>query len=376
MNNKDKKKYSKILYFPKNNNNRIYDIGIKTAEQTSEKNKTRKIDKHYPFNCISKYYPVAHSLPYKVQMKFQLPCGFLYGESWGALRKCWKGYKLAKWGDDLTLMKEYATRIQTIQTQLGIPTASFPNLGLLGDIFFLYNKEDEASLRRKYAFENVVCDRFDVDNVEELVAEGKAIEFNNKLELKRYREREYYSDMQKVFMEWAESEKTQEYLKASQRRWNHRSKLRKELDEIKNELAEIDKVKQRLKKEGDKKYARFKNKDKRNLRRKELLQQKILKESELRSANAVQMVKTDTGWKYCREIIKEDFRKYRQLESYTHVEIKYDYEPRYYLTDLAGRRLADYKEEKLMGDKINDPTFYRLYLEDKEWEKIYSKESI
>lgn len=368
-NQHDKKKYSKILYFPKQKN-RIYDLAEKIAETRTDTHKSRKIDKHYPFNCISKYYPTAHGSPYKVQMKFQLPCGFLYGESWGALRKCWKGYKLAKWNDDITLMKEYATRIQTIQTQLGIPTASFPNLGIIGDIFFLYNKEDEASLRRKYAFENVVCDRFDVDNVEQLVAEGKAIEFNNKLELKRYREKEYYSDMQKVFMEWAESEKTQEYLKASQRRWNHREKLRSELVIIRNELEAIKKFRKR--KNGGKYYT-YNSNPVVSARRKELLHQKILKESELRSANAVQMVKTDTGWKYCREIIKEDC-KYRTLASYNPVEIKYDYEPRYYLTDLSGRRLADYKEERFMGDKINDPTFYRLYLEDKEWEKIYSKE--
>lgn len=47
------------------------------------------------------------------------------GQSWGALRKAWKGYRIAKVQDDKPRLKEFATKIQTIQGQLGIAIADF-----------------------------------------------------------------------------------------------------------------------------------------------------------------------------------------------------------------------------------------------------------
>jgi hypothetical protein len=52
------------------------------------------------------------------------------GQIWGALRKAWKGYRIAKVQHDNPRMKEYATRIRTLQGQLGVPQAEFPNVGL------------------------------------------------------------------------------------------------------------------------------------------------------------------------------------------------------------------------------------------------------
>jgi hypothetical protein len=56
--------------------------------------------------------------------------GFTTGQSWGALRKAWKGYRIAKVQDDNTKMTEYATKIRKIQGELGISRASFPHLGI------------------------------------------------------------------------------------------------------------------------------------------------------------------------------------------------------------------------------------------------------
>jgi len=52
------------------------------------------------------------------------------GQVWGALRKAWKSYRIAKVQGDNARMREYATRIRTLQGQLGVPQASFPNVGL------------------------------------------------------------------------------------------------------------------------------------------------------------------------------------------------------------------------------------------------------
>ena len=55
---------------------------------------------------------------------------FTTGQSWGALRKAWKGYRIAKVQDDNAKMTEYASKIRKIQQELGISVASFPHLGM------------------------------------------------------------------------------------------------------------------------------------------------------------------------------------------------------------------------------------------------------
>lgn len=55
---------------------------------------------------------------------------FSTGQSWGALRKAWKGYRIAKVQADNAKMTEYATKIRKIQGELGISRSMFPNLGI------------------------------------------------------------------------------------------------------------------------------------------------------------------------------------------------------------------------------------------------------
>ena len=55
---------------------------------------------------------------------------FTVGQSWGALRKAWKGYRIAKVQNDDTKMNEYANKIRKIQGELNIALSSFPNLGI------------------------------------------------------------------------------------------------------------------------------------------------------------------------------------------------------------------------------------------------------
>lgn len=52
------------------------------------------------------------------------------GQTWGALRKAWKGYRIAKVQDDKPRMLEFANKIRTLQGELGISVASFPNVGI------------------------------------------------------------------------------------------------------------------------------------------------------------------------------------------------------------------------------------------------------
>ena len=52
------------------------------------------------------------------------------GQSWGALKKAWRGYKVAKVQNNREDMKKYAERIRTLQSELGLVQAKFPELGL------------------------------------------------------------------------------------------------------------------------------------------------------------------------------------------------------------------------------------------------------
>jgi hypothetical protein len=55
---------------------------------------------------------------------------FTKGQTWGALKKAWKGYKIAKVQNDKARMTEYAKKIKTLQGELSIKQSSFPELGI------------------------------------------------------------------------------------------------------------------------------------------------------------------------------------------------------------------------------------------------------
>ena len=52
------------------------------------------------------------------------------GQTWAALKKSWRAYKIAKVKDEKTNMVEYAKRIRSLQKELGVAQATFPDLDL------------------------------------------------------------------------------------------------------------------------------------------------------------------------------------------------------------------------------------------------------
>ena len=55
---------------------------------------------------------------------------YTVGQTWGALKKAWRGYKIAKVQSDSSKMTEYAKKIRTLQHYLGVKQAEFPELNL------------------------------------------------------------------------------------------------------------------------------------------------------------------------------------------------------------------------------------------------------
>ncbi len=46
------------------------------------------------------------------------------------MKKAWRGYKVAKIQKNAADMRKYAERIRTLQSELGLVQAKFPELGL------------------------------------------------------------------------------------------------------------------------------------------------------------------------------------------------------------------------------------------------------
>lgn len=72
---------------------------------------------------------------------------------WSALHRAWLGYKIAndpRKGEGMFDRMYYAQLIQDIQSELGVARTSFPQLGLLGDITFLYDKVKELELQNDH----------------------------------------------------------------------------------------------------------------------------------------------------------------------------------------------------------------------------------
>jgi hypothetical protein len=59
--------------------------------------------------------------------------GFTINESWGALKRCWRGYRIAKQNGDYERLVLYAKRIRKLQFELGIGIAEFLDIGIIGD---------------------------------------------------------------------------------------------------------------------------------------------------------------------------------------------------------------------------------------------------
>ena len=51
--------------------------------------------------------------------------------TWSQLRMAWRNYRAAKTLKDKETMKKYAERIRSLQEELGVTRAIFPDLGLV-----------------------------------------------------------------------------------------------------------------------------------------------------------------------------------------------------------------------------------------------------
>ena len=88
----------------------------------------------------------------KEQQELICPSGHSISQCFNVLHKLWTGYRIALNGADgdrsFKKMKKYAKAIQDVQKDMGIKTASFPHIGIFGDVFILNNKNGERIVSR------------------------------------------------------------------------------------------------------------------------------------------------------------------------------------------------------------------------------------
>jgi hypothetical protein len=66
---------------------------------------------------------------------------------WGALRRAWVGYVIAKNQDDLEKMRKYAIVIRKFERRLNIAINDFPEIGIYGFEEGFENKEEDDDSR-------------------------------------------------------------------------------------------------------------------------------------------------------------------------------------------------------------------------------------
>jgi len=80
----------------------------------------------------------------KEQQELICPSGYSISQCFNVLRKLWYAYRRAIGTDnDIDKMEKYAKAIQDVQKDMGIKTASFPHLGLYGDVLVLNDKREK-----------------------------------------------------------------------------------------------------------------------------------------------------------------------------------------------------------------------------------------
>lgn len=77
-----------------------------------------------------------------------LDSGYYSTTAWGALNKCWKGFKIAKSEFDMKNMFYYAKGIRRLQRELKISVSEFPQFGLIGRI--TAEEEEEQNSHNDY----------------------------------------------------------------------------------------------------------------------------------------------------------------------------------------------------------------------------------
>ena len=106
----------------------------------TNKYKIYSIYKKYRINPIKK---ILRNIKHVSKYGRLLECGYTDMETWGALRKCWKGYNISRRRIDLEKQVMYAERIQKLQKELGIEVTNFANIGVYAaDV---YDEDDDQN---------------------------------------------------------------------------------------------------------------------------------------------------------------------------------------------------------------------------------------
>ena len=80
----------------------------------------------------------------------KLPSGYTVGQTWGALHKAWLGYCIALHKNEHENVLLYASIIQKLQRELGIPVREFAEVDMFGSVI----EKEESKLAVIDAFTN------------------------------------------------------------------------------------------------------------------------------------------------------------------------------------------------------------------------------
>jgi len=105
-----------------------------------------------PSDIFSKRFGYIDVYSRREQNYLMCPSGFSFTQGMGKLYKLWRGYVIAKENEnDIERARGFAKDIQKVQEDLGLPTTSFPHLGVYGDIFKLYETKKRPAVEEDHS---------------------------------------------------------------------------------------------------------------------------------------------------------------------------------------------------------------------------------
>ncbi len=116
------------------------------------KKRRSHIKNREPSVIFSKRFGYIELYNRKEQDYLKCPSGFSFTQGMGKLYKLWRGYIIATANEnDIKRAIGFAKDIQKVQEDLGLPTTSFPHLGIYGDIFMLYEKVSRPAVNEDHS---------------------------------------------------------------------------------------------------------------------------------------------------------------------------------------------------------------------------------
>ena len=121
------------------------------------------------YNSRKQYFPTTFHVYHRLQTAEKdrkLPSGYTIGQTWGGLYKAWLGYCIALHKNEGEKTLYYASIIQKLQRELGIPVREFAEVDMYGSV--IDKEESKMAIIDPFTNEKIQDPKEDEDDYVEI----------------------------------------------------------------------------------------------------------------------------------------------------------------------------------------------------------------